>query len=92
MGISMDAMLLYGVKYDELSGLEDLDELLDNGEMDYASPHYDSPRGAWVVGVAIPSEIAGEAEMSNFIRKAKAEFEGMTGGLPGRLIVSPHIT
>ena len=91
MGISMDAMLLYGVGFDELSELEDLDELLDNGKMDYASPYYDSPRAAWVVGVALPSEIAGEAEMLEFIRKAKAEFESMTGGLPGRLIVSPNI-
>lgn len=92
MGISMDAMLLYGVGFDELSELEDLDELLDSGEMDYASPYYDSPRDAWVVGVALPSEIAGEAEMLVFIRAAKAEFESMTGGLPGRLIVSPNIT
>lgn len=91
MGISMDAMLLYGVGFDELSGLEDLDELLDNGEMDYASPSYDCPRNEWVVGVALPSEIAGEAEMLEFIRKAKAEFESITGGLPGRLIVSPNI-
>ncbi|CAN7190884.1 hypothetical protein [Acidovorax sp. LjRoot117] len=92
MGISMDAMLLYGVGFDELSELEDLGELLDNGEMDYASPYYDSPRDEWVVGVALPSEIPGEAEMLEFIRQAKAEFESMTGGLPGRLIVSPNIT
>lgn len=92
MGISMDAKLIYGAGYDKLSELEGLDEMLDNGVLDYASPSYDSDRDEWVVGVALPLVVDGEAEMVDAIRTAKARFESLTGGLPGQIIVSPDIT
>lgn len=91
MGMSISAKLMYGVPCKELSELEDLDELLDNGELDYASPHYDADRELWIVGVEMPKEVAGEAEMFAAIRAAKAEFERLTNGTPGRIIVAANV-
>jgi hypothetical protein len=92
MGMSINAKLIYGVDYDELSEQENLDELLDDGELDYASPHYDSSRDSWIVGIELPSNIPGEAEMVLAIRTARAKFEKLTEGTPGRIIVSPNVT
>lgn len=92
MGISMSAKLLYGAEYEELSTLDNLDDMLDEGDLDYASPYYDSDKDSWIVGVQLPRQTAGEAEMVQAIRDAKAEFERLTDGMPGRIIASPHIT
>ncbi|NMM21553.1 MAG: hypothetical protein HHJ15_16620 [Rhodoferax sp.] len=91
MGISISAKLIFGVEYEELSELENLDEMLDDGDLDYASPHYDSDRCEWRVGIQLPYKISGEEEMVSFIRKAKREFERLTNGISGRIIVSPNV-
>lgn len=92
MGMSIDALLIYGADYGEVSEVEGIDEMLDSGEIEYASPYYDAPRDEWIVGIALPSEIDGAAEMTAAIREAKEEFERLTNDLTGRIIVSPHIT
>lgn len=53
MGIRTTAKLIYGCNYDRLPEeiLEEVNELLDDGELDYTSPYYDAPRDEWVVGV-----------------------------------------
>ena len=55
MGIDISAKLIYGLPYSDLPEeiLEEVNEMLDNGELDYASPYYDAPRGKWIVGVEI---------------------------------------
>ena len=55
MGIDISAKLIYGCNYSNLPEdiLEEVDEMLDNGELDYASPYYDAPRDRWIVGVEI---------------------------------------
>ena len=56
MGMSINSKLIYGLRYtdlvDELNEdqIEELDEALDWGEIDYASPCYDSERDYWIVG------------------------------------------
>ena len=52
MSIDISAKLLYGTPYSDLPEeiLEEVDEMLDNGELDYASPYYDAPRSEWIVG------------------------------------------
>ena len=52
MGIDISAKLIYGIPYADLPEeiLEGVDEMLDNGELDYASPYYDAPRDGWIVG------------------------------------------
>jgi hypothetical protein len=55
MGIDISAKLIYGLPYSELPKeiLDEVDEMLDNGDLDYASPYYDAPRDEWIVGVEI---------------------------------------
>lgn len=59
MGIEYSAMLIVGRPYAELKEklspekLKRLDEMLDLGEIEYASPYFDAPRKAWVVGVIV---------------------------------------
>ena len=55
MGIDISAKLIYGLPYSDLPEeiLEEVDEMLDNGELGYASPYYDALRGEWIVGVEI---------------------------------------
>lgn len=92
MSIDIDAMLIFGAPYRELQDLENLNELLDSGELDYASPYYDSPRDTWIVGIELASEAADESELTADIREAREVFEDLTDGAKGRIIVSPHIT
>ena len=55
MGIDIRAKLIYGLPYSDLPEeiLEEVDEMLDDGELEYASPYYDAPRDEWIVGVEI---------------------------------------
>lgn len=56
MGIDISAKLIYGLPYSDLPGdiLDEVNEMLDSGELDYASPDYDAPRNEWIVGVEFP--------------------------------------
>jgi len=58
MSIDIEAKLIYGVKYKDLPEdiLDEVDEMLDNDDLDYASPWYDSDRDYWIVGVEIPAK------------------------------------
>lgn len=56
MGIDIESKLMYGMNYGHLVAnlseemIEELDESLDYGEVEYASPYYDADRDAWFVG------------------------------------------
>ncbi len=52
MGIDISAKLMYGLRYSDVPEdiIEQVDEDLDNGELDYASPYYDAPRSKWIIG------------------------------------------
>ena len=52
MGIEISAKLIYGLPYSDLPEeiLEEVDEMLDDGSLDYASPYYNAPRHEWIVG------------------------------------------
>lgn len=56
MGIDISAKLIYGLPYEDIPEeiLDEVNEMLDNGELDYASPTYDAPQDEWIVGVEIP--------------------------------------
>ena len=55
MGIDISAKLIYGLPYSDIPEeiTEEVDEMLDDGGLDYASPYYDAPRDEWIVGVEI---------------------------------------
>ena len=92
MGISLEASLIYGANYVELANLKNLNELLDDGSLDYASPYYDSDKCHWIVGIGLSTHFDDESEMLRGIREARSAFEKVTNGMPGRIIVSPHVT
>lgn len=92
MGIDIRAKLIFGATHDDLSHLEDLNEMLDDGDLDYASPYYDSDRETWIIGIALPSNMAGEAEFIDAVRRAKLAFEELTDGAVGRIFVSPDVS
>ena len=55
MGIDISAKLIYGLPYSDLPEeiLDEVNDMLDVGDLDYASPYYDAPRDEWIVGVEI---------------------------------------
>ncbi len=55
MGIQTSAKLMYGCFYSEVPEdiIEQVDEMLDNEELDFACPSYDAPREEWIIGVEV---------------------------------------
>lgn len=92
MGIDISSKMIFGASYDDLGdSVEDLDEMLDEGVLEYASPYYDAPRDEWIVGVEMPREYESEVALSEALRKARLEFEELTDGAIGRIVVTPHV-
>lgn len=62
MGMSISAKLLYGMKYGTLveylseEQIEKLNDDLDYGDIEYASPYYDADIDSWFVGYALPQD------------------------------------
>ena len=105
MGISIEAKLIYGLPAQELTleldeeQQEDLELKLDYGELDYASPFYDSPRNAWVVGVNIPCKLdfkgaadgLWEGEFQTNLIIARNEWDELFPEIEGRILLSPDV-
>ncbi len=93
MGIDIDAKLIYGCNYSDLPEeiLEEVNEMLDNGELDYASPYYDAPRDEWIVGVEC--DLWGDT-----LQNAERELSVVAGSIPEIIrnaelgfYVTPHV-
>ena len=96
MGIDVSAKLIYGCNYSDLPEeiLEEVDEMLDVGDLDYASPYYDAPRSEWIVGVEVECYGAGVWELKNHMEddvyhKIPECFGGYD--LVFGLYVTPHV-
>ena len=56
MGIDVSAKLMYGTYYEEAiehlteEEVDELNEALDCGSVEYASPYYDADRDSWFIG------------------------------------------
>ena len=95
MKIDISAKLIYGTPYSDLPEaiLEEVDEMLDNGELEYASPYYDTPRDEWIVGVEIdcyghePEDI--ESLMGNIKLQELPQSMRL---LDLRVYVTPHVS
>lgn len=91
MGMDIDSKLMYGLDYSELvkhldeDQIEQLDNDLDDGDIDYASPYYDSDREDWFVGVSLRQDITVEScikQMNNAEDFFKERF-GVSGVVRG---------
>ena len=99
MGMSINSKLIYGLRYadlvDELNEdqIEELDEALDWGEIDYASPCYDSERDRWVVGYEISDGFTLETldSLKQELVDAEKEFVERFG-ITGFVYCTPNVT
>jgi len=93
MGIRTDAMLIYGIPYSDIpEELQDqVDELLDEGTLDYASPWYDSSREDWIVGISIDCSGKRYVDLVNTIT-SDFTFPYIFQGMDLKFYVSPHVT
>ena len=93
MGIS--AKLIYGCNYSDLPEeiLEEVNEMLDNGELEYASPYYDSPREEWIVGVEIRAWKKGHYDLGYEISQIDDEIPEIlvSDDIDLSVYVTPHV-
>lgn len=92
MGMSISAKLMYGMFYDELieelceDAVEELNELLEDGDIDHASPTYDAPRDEWFVGYEL-GEMFDYELVDSFVQELRVAEEtfkerfGVTGNV-----------
>lgn len=95
MGMSIDAMLIYGLPYSEIPEelIEQVDEMLDEGTLDYASPWYDSSREDWIVGVEVKVNEFNYLDSSGWsLDEHLPGFMSSSSGIECKFYVSPHVT
>ena len=78
MKIDISAKLIYGCNYSDLPDeiIDEVNEMLDENELDYASPYYDAPRDAWIVGVEVDCYGHGYSAIYNQCNNIAEEHEG----------------
>ena len=96
MGIDISAKLIYGLPYSDLPEeiLEDVNAMLDNGELDYASPYYDAPRDEWIVGVEITAWKKSHYDLGYEISQINDEIPEVlvSDGIDLSVYVAPHLS
>ena len=97
MIINISAKLIYGLPYSDLPEeiLDEVNEMLDMGDLDYASPYYDARRSEWIVGVEVECYGAGgvwelknhmEDDVYHKIPECFGDYDLVLG-----LYVTPHV-
>lgn len=94
MGMSIKAKLIYGVPYVDIPEelIEKVDELLDDGKLDYASPYYNSFREDWIVGKSVACWGEDYIDTSGWVMDEHIPVEFRDNGLECKFYVSPHVT
>lgn len=94
MGTSISARLLYGCYYADLPEeiLDEVNEMLDDGYIDYASPYYDSPRDEWIVGVEVSCDGVTSREFEKARDDADWGVPEILSELELKYYVSAHVT
>ena len=98
MGMVIKSKLLYGMNYRKLydniseDAQEQLDEDLEYGDIEYASPHYDADKDAWFVGY----ELEGDFDLKEVrvfldsLEEAEENFKSRFG-VTGTVRVCKHV-
>lgn len=78
MSVNISAALIYGLPYSDLPEevLEEVNEMLDNGGLDYAIPYYGAPQDEWIVGVEVDCYGHGPSEIYKQCKILEEEHEG----------------
>lgn len=86
MGIDTGAVIIVGLPYDQFNMAQDeLDELIDNGDIDSASPYFDADRDDCVYGIRVAKSDYRAEEFTlndNLINSAKQSFKDTYGQEP----------
>lgn len=96
MSISTTAYLMFGAPYElwqKHIDSEDLNDLLYDDELEYASPWYDSERGYWFVGFIVCHQGRKFEENSNQIREIRDNIRKICPNILDEcyLTVYPHV-
>lgn len=95
MGINSSAKVILGLPYNDIKDVQDIDQMLDYGDIDAASPYYDAPREEWVVGVELGDSGDYSASELNLgsaqISVARGKFQRLTGK-SGRLYLALNMS
>lgn len=94
MGMSVSAKLIVGLPGSKM--VAEHSEMIANGELDYASPYYDSWVEEQIIGVDVDesntySALGLRDDLEGRISKAHEKFTELTG-LEGILYLCPHVT
>ena len=95
MGIDISAKIIYGCNYSDLPEeiLKRVDNMLDMGDLDYASPYYDAPRDRWIVGAEITAWKKGHYDLGYEISQIGDEIPEVLVGddIDLSVYVTPHV-
>lgn len=95
MGIDVSAKLLYGTPYSDLPEeiLDEVNDMLDHGGLDYAIPYYDAPRDEWIVGVEIGTYGTSHYDLGYEISQIDDEILDflVSDGIDLSVYVTPHV-
>lgn len=100
MSIDISSATIVGLPYDQFieqyqknyteDAQELVDRLLDDGELDYASPWYDSSRDNWVIGYTSSDWNISVEEFTKELTETKDRFIEHFGFEP-KVFVSAHV-
>lgn len=97
MGVEYRAVIVVGVPYDDLSPhVEELDDLIDNGDLGVYSPYYDADRDSSVVGfVACQSDDYGwetltEKNIADGIAAARKKWDTHFPNIMPSILLMPY--
>lgn len=92
MGIEFSAVLMVGLPYNYVAEVEDINNMIHEGTIDYASPYYDAPLEDWLIGIHIQG--SGGYSYSkvprldgDIVEEAQSRFRDLTG-MEGNLYIS----
>lgn len=97
MGIDISSKLIVGLPYDDLiegmseEEVENVNEMIDNGELDSASPWYDSPRDSWIVGVEVGAYGNSVSNVSFELVNALETFMNLGFNVHPKVYCSPNV-
>ena len=94
MGIDISAKLIYGLNYSDLPEeiLEEVNEMLDMGDLDYAIPYYDAPRDEWIVGVDVGCYGCNHREFEKARDSLEWDIPEVISDLELKFYATPHVS
>lgn len=93
MGIDISAKWIYGLPYSDIPEeiLDEVNEMLDYGVLEYASPYYDAPRDEWIIGVEVDCWGRDHREFEKSRDASERDIPEIISELDLKFYVTPHV-